>query len=56
MEKLKKIYVMTRKNEWEKAAQAINDFYKGYNCGKIKLSRDEEDYMYLLIDLIAMHI
>ena len=56
MENLKIIYIMTTKNEWEKAAQAINDFYKCYDCGKIKLSRDEENYMYLLIDLIAMHI
>ena len=56
MEKLKIIYIMTRKNEWKKAAQAINNFYKCYNCGKFKLSKDEENYMCLLIDLIAMHI
>ena len=57
MEKLKTIYAMTKENEWEKAAQAINNFYyKYYNCGKIRLSKDEENYMYLLIDLIAMHI
>ena len=56
MEKLKTIYAMTIKNEWKKAAQAINNFYKDYDCGKIKLSKDEENYMYLLIDLIAMHI
>ena len=56
MKKLQTIYIITKKNEWEKAAQAINDFYKDYDCGKIKLSKDEENYMCLLIDLIAMHI
>ena len=57
MEKLKTIYAMTKENEWEKAAQAINNFYyKYYNCGKIRLSKDDDNYMYLLIDLIAMHI
>ena len=44
MEELKIIYTMTKENKWEKAAQAINNFYKCYDCGKIKLSKDEESY------------
>lgn len=53
MDRLNLVRAAAAGHHYEYAAKKIDELYEEYTQSKIRMTKEEEDYMYILIDWIS---